>query len=213
VSSTAAPIGITPADNPVVASAAIAPRPLPVAPTPAPADTVASALPPVAPAAAPPQPRVEPSPSFGISSDIPRQLATAPIPAPPAAPAAPLPASASAAANVPARPDDLQQVRAVLQQYRSAYQDLSAERAHAIWPDVNEAALQRAFQALESQTLTFDGCDVQLRGASATATCRGTTQYVPKFGSREPRVEPRVWNFTLQKTGEAWQIASARTQR
>jgi hypothetical protein len=123
------------------------------------------------------------------------------------------PPAAAAAANIPTRPDDLQQVRNVLQQYRSAYQDLSAERAHAIWPDVNEPALQRAFQALESQTLTFDACDVQLRGSSATATCRGTTQYVPKFGSREPRVEPRIWNFTLQKAGEAWQIASARTQR
>jgi hypothetical protein len=211
VSSTVAPIGTMPADNPVVASAATAPRPLPVAPTPAPADTVASVLPPVAPPAAPPQPRAESSPSFGISPDIPRQLADAPIPAPPAAPAARPPASA--AANVPARPDDLQQVRAVLQQYRAAYQELSAERARAIWPDVNEPALQRAFQALESQTLTFEGCDVQLRGSTATATCRGTTQYVPKFGSREPRLEPRVWNFTLQKTGEAWQIASARTQR
>ena len=79
--------------------------------------------------------------------------------------------------------------------------------------EVNEQALQRAFQALESQTLTFDACDVQLRGSSATATCRGSTQYVPKFGSREPRIEPRLWNFTLQKFGETWQIASARTQR
>jgi hypothetical protein len=107
----------------------------------------------------------------------------------------------------------MQLVKDVLQRYRSAYQDLSAERAHAIWPEVNEQALQRAFQALESQTLTFEACDVQLRGSSATATCRGTAQYVPKFGSREPRIEPRLWNFTLQKAGESWQIASARTQR
>jgi hypothetical protein len=208
VSSTVAPLGTARADTPVLAAAATTPRPAPAAPTPAPAETVASVLPPVAPPAAPPQPRAEPSPSFGISPDIPPQLAAAPIPAPPAARP-----PATAAANVPARPDDLQQVRAVLQQYRSAYQDLSAERARAIWPDVNEAALQRAFQALESQTLTFEGCDVQLRGSNATATCHGTTQYVPKFGSREPRVESRVWNFTLQKTGETWQIASARTQR
>jgi hypothetical protein len=221
VSSTVAPIGTTSSDRPPVASAATAPRPLPIAPAPAPADTAPSTPPlaasPAPPAptspAAPPQPRVEPSPSFGISPDMPRQLAVAPIPAPPAAPAARPPASPSAAANVPTRPDDLQQVKDVLQQYRSAYQDLSAERARAIWPAVNEPALQRAFQALESQTLNFDACDVQLRGSTATASCRGTTQYVPKFGSREPRVEPRVWSFTLQKTGEAWQIASARTQR
>jgi hypothetical protein len=214
VTTTATAIGTTPADTEVVPAAAPPPRPLPAAPPPAAVDDpAASVLPAAAPSTAPPpQPRVELSPSFGISPDVPRQLAAAPIPAPPVVPAA-RPPAAAAAANIPTRPDDLQQVRNVLQQYRSAYQDLSAERAHAIWPDVNEPALQRAFQALESQTLTFDACDVQLRGSSATATCRGTTQYVPKFGSREPRVEPRIWNFTLQKAGEAWQIASARTQR
>jgi hypothetical protein len=211
---------ITPADSPLVRPVAIVPQPLPAAPSPAapspsptPADTVASVPPPVAPPAAPPQARPEPSPALGISTDVPRQLAVAPIPAPPVAAAARPAASPSAAANVPPRPDDMQLVRDALQQYRSAYQDLSAERAHAIWPEVNEAALQRAFQALESQTLTFDACDVQLRGSSATATCRGTTQYVPKVGSREPRTEPRVWNFTLQKAGEGWQIETARTQR
>jgi len=144
---------------------------------------------------------------------MPREFATAPIPAPPPPSGAGRPVAPAAAANVVTRPDDVQLVKDVLQRYRSAYQDLNAERAHAILPEVNDQALQRAFQALESQTLTFDACDVQLRGSSATATCRGTTQYVPKFGSREPRIEPRIWNFRLQKSGETWQIASARTER
>jgi hypothetical protein len=114
---------------------------------------------------------------------------------------------------VPARSDDEQLVKDVLQRYRSAYEELDARRAQAVWPGVNEPALQRAFQGLESQNLTFDGCDVQLRGPAATATCRGTMTYVPKVGSREPHVEPRVWNFTLQKTGDAWQIQNARADR
>jgi hypothetical protein len=204
--------GATFADGPLVRSVTTAPQ-LPPGPSPALSDTVAAVLPAVAPPPAP-QPQLEPSPSLGISPEMPRQLAGAPIPAPPAAAAARPPAVApAAAAIVPTRPDDIQMVRGVLERYRAAYQDLSAERARAIWPDVNEAALQRAFQALESQKLTFDACDVQLRGSSATATCHGTTQYVPKVGSRDPRLESRVWNFTLQKTGEAWQIESARTQR
>jgi hypothetical protein len=104
-------------------------------------------------------------------------------------------------------------VRQALQRYRSAYEGLDARLAQSVWPAVNEAALQRAFQGLESQNLTFDACDVQFRGAQATAVCRGTTRYVPRVGSREPHVEPRTWNFTLQKAGDAWQIQNARTER
>jgi len=210
---TAPAIDAAPAPEPPVRSAAVTPPPTSQAPIPAPVDTAAAVLSAAAPPPLPQQPRSDPSPSLGSPADLPREFAAAPIPAaPPPAPAARPAAPAGAAAVVP-RPDDLQLVKDVLQRYRSAYQDLNAERAHAIWPEVNEQALQRAFQALESQTLTFEACDVQLRGSSATATCRGTTQYVPKFGSREPRVEPRIWNFTLQKSGETWQIASARTQR
>jgi hypothetical protein len=208
----AAAFDTVPAPELPVRSAPVAPRPLPEGPSSTPVETVPAASPSVVSPAAP-APRSDPSPALGIPAEMPREFAAAPIPAPPPPSPAVPPAAPAAAATVVPRPDDVQLVKDVLQRYRSAYQDLNAERAHAIWPEVNEQALQRAFQALESQKLTFDACDVQLRGSSATATCRGTTQYVPKFGSREPRVEPRIWNFTLQKSGEAWQIASARTQR
>jgi hypothetical protein len=212
--SSAAPSAAAPIDSSLGRSVISASGPLSAVFAPAPPDTVATNLPTLPPSSPPAQPKAEPSPSPGISPDMPRQLAAAPIPAPPAPAAARVaPSAAPAAATITARPDDAQLVRAVLQQYQSAYHDLSAERARAIWPDVNESALQRAFQALESQTLTFDACDVQLRGRSATASCRGTAEYVPKVGSREPRVEPRMWNFSLRKTGEAWQIESVRTQR
>ena len=82
-----------------------------------------------------------------------------------------------------------------------------------MWPAVNEAALARAFEGLESQALTFDACYVKASGDAATATCQGSARYVPKIGSREPRVEPRVWNFTLRKNGGDWKIDSARAER
>jgi len=50
-------------------------------------------------------------------------------------------------------------------------------------------------------------------GDAAMATCHGSARYVPKVGSREPRVEPRVWNFTLRKLGSDWTIETARADR
>lgn len=133
-----------------------------------------------------------------------------------AAPAPSVPAAVPADRSVPpTRPvvDDDRLVRDTLQRYRTAYEDLDAHSAQAVWPAVNQAALARAFDGLESQTLIFDACSVQLRGESASATCRGSARYVPKVGSREPRVEPRVWNFTLRKNDGGWKIESARAQR
>lgn len=110
-------------------------------------------------------------------------------------------------------PDDNVLVKQTLQRYRSAYEGLDAQSAQAVWPAVNQPALARAFDGLESQTLTFDTCDVRVRGESATATCQGSARYVPKIGSREPRIEPRVWNFTLHKNSGDWKIDSARAER
>lgn len=104
-------------------------------------------------------------------------------------------------------------MRQTLQRYRNAYEGLDAHSARAVWPTVNESALARAFDGLESQALTFDTCNVSVRGDAAAVVCRGTTRYVPKVGSREPRTEPRTWNFTLRKAGPAWTIESARAAR
>jgi hypothetical protein len=101
----------------------------------------------------------------------------------------------------------------VLQRYRTAYEGLDARSARAVWPAVNETALARAFDGLASQTLTFEACDVSLRGDIAAAICRGSARYVPKVGSHEARIEPRTWNFTLKRNGIDWKIESARAAR
>jgi hypothetical protein len=112
----------------------------------------------------------------------------------------------------PVRDDELL-VRQALQQYRRAYDGLDAQSARAVWPAVDEAALARAFDGLESQQLAFDACDVRMQGEQASATCRGSARYVAKYGAREPRVEPRVWQFTLRKLAGEWKIESARADR
>jgi hypothetical protein len=143
--------------------------------------------------------------------DLPVSTAAAVIPAILPPPSTALPAAAIEPAVV--RANETDQVRATLRRYQTAYDRLDARMAHAVWPGVDEAALARAFNSLESQTLQFDDCDVQLRGSTAAATCRGSARYVPKIGSREPRTESRVWTFTLRKLATDWQIETARADR
>ena len=164
-----------------------------------PASTPPEPAPPVPPAAAP---------IAGVAAPTP---APAPIAAP--APVAAPPPSSPAPVPTVVTPDDEVLVTQTLQRYRKAYEGLDARSARAVWPAVNETALARAFDGLASQSLNFEACNVTLRGEAAAAICRGTTRYTPKVGSREPRTEPRTWNFTLKKAGTAWTIESARADR
>ena len=137
--------------------------------------------------------------------------------------AASLPPRVAAATPAPARApaerasvvdvDETSLVRNVLRRYQTAYDRLDAGLAHEVWPAVNQAALARAFGDLESQSITFNDCDVRLRTDTAAATCTGSARYTPKVGSRESRVEPRVWNFTLRKRAGGWLIETARAER
>ena len=179
-------------ETPAVARAALVTSPPPTMPAVAP---VAAALPPLPPI----QAATPPPPSY----------TTAPAPAPMDA----TPTASAAALVPPQMGDDEGLVKQALQRYRTAYEGLDAHSARAVYPAVNQTALARAFDGLSSQTLTFDTCSVQLRGDAANATCRGTAKYVPKVGSREPRTEPRVWNFTLRRTGTEWKIDTARAER
>src|SRR4029077_19573843 len=97
-------------------------------------------------------------------------------------------------------PSDQALVEDALQRYRRAYGRLNVQSAQAVYPTVNRVALARAFDGLESHSLTFDACDVEISGVLAKAICHGTAHYVPKIGSRYPRSEPLVWSFELRKS-------------
>jgi hypothetical protein len=211
-----APPAVTPAERPAV--------PPPSAPLPPSRDVVTAAL----------TPRESPERMRDAlpGAAVPAATASATGAAPPISPAPPTSAPDSApeatapgasrpavsrAVNSPvvvraAVPDE-QLVRETLQRYRAAYETLDVNGAREVWPAVNESALARAFDGLQSQRLTFDDCNVELSGPAARAECHGSARYVPKVGSREPRVESRVWNFTLRKSGEAWHIETARAAR
>ncbi len=192
-----------PATTPQTVASRLALEPAgPVAPI---SNTVAPVPPPVMPA-------VQSQPS-GVAAPQAMNVPPPPVAAPPAPPASASANSAAAPTTVTRTRDDERLIEEVLQRYRSAYEGLDARSARAVWPAVNEAALARAFDGLESQRVTFDACDVRLRGEAAAATCRGSARYVPKVGSREPRVESLTWNFTLKKDGTDWKIESARAAR
>lgn len=179
--------------TPAIATALLARPPVELAEMTAPMPTVLPAAPPVVPA-----PRiVDAVQDAALEAPVNAVAALAPAPAP----------------AVELSIDDNQLVKQTLQRYRVAYEGLDARKAQAVWPAVNQAALARAFDGLASQSLTFDACDVRVRGELATATCQGSARYVPKIGSREPRIERRVWNFSLHKAGDDWKIESARAER
>ena len=206
---------VMPATSAVVPGAssgvAAVPAPLPVASPARPPDS------PVVPTSAPPAPQL----------DLPAATAVEPLlvppPVPQRGPSAPPPIAATA--TPPAAPpldvapaaavvDDAAQVKAVLQKYQAAYERLDARLVHSVWPGVNQTMLARAFEGLESQTLTFKACDIQMRGVTASAVCTGSARYVPKVGSREPRVERLSWTFSFRRRpNDDWQIESARAER
>jgi ketosteroid isomerase-like protein len=109
----------------------------------------------------------------------------------------------------PPRLTDEQSIRAVLQKYRAAYERLDADAARRVWPSVDVRALSRAFNGLRAQQLDFQQCDVKVRDAGASASCRGSATYVPRVGSQETRSEPRRWTFRFEKATSGWVIVRA----
>ncbi len=138
----------------------------------------------------------------------PKPPAPAPIDTAERAPAAaPVAVVAAHAAPVPGDEDH---IRAALTRWRTAYSELDAGAAREVWPSVDARALERAFQALKSQDLRFDRCDLTVHGGSAQAACTGRAVYVPRVGNQSPRATPREWTFELKKLDQRWTIASAR---
>ena len=119
-----------------------------------------------------------------------------------APPIAPAPVSAPA-------PEAL--VRRTIDDYVAAYNRLDARAAQRVWPNVDRAALARAFADLASQRVTLSGCQISVAADAARAACNGTTTWTPKIGGGG-RTDERSWTFALARSGANWQIVSARVQ-
>ncbi len=170
-----------------------------------------------------PSPEPLPTPPMVVANSAVRSAVPAELPpaieTPPATPPPPSRMTAplmrpepEALPSVVARTEQ-SEIQRTLGQYRTAYQTLDAEAARAVWPSVDVRALARAFDSLTSQQLAFETCQFEIAGEAATAQCRGSATYIPKVGSRGPKLEPRQWTFQLRKVDEGWKIQSAQTRR
>jgi hypothetical protein len=139
----------------------------------------------------------------------------APTPAPVATPKptpTPAPTATRDAAKEPAPPApptraaETAAVQSVLDRYRRAFGMLNSIEVRTFWPNVNTKALDKAFEQLERQQFEFDSCRINLFGTRAEASCAGTATFVPRIGSRTPRVESRRWTFQLARENGAWII-------
>lgn len=172
--------------------------------------TTASSSPSPAPEPPPPE-AVTALPELPVTrAELPASLtASAPPPAVPAlrnAAPAPVVTTASAPPPPPAV-DERARIRSVLSRYEAAYSGLDASAAHEVWPAVDQRALARAFNGLQSQQLSLGDCDVTVDGTIARAECAGSASWTPKVGSG--RTEPRRWAFDLRNKSGLWQIVRA----
>jgi hypothetical protein len=188
-----------------------------------------------------PSPSASPSPSSLFSPPSPladsraetRADTPPPAPAPaqtrpegsPAAPAAAIVAAATSGTPVTAAgrgttpaaietagAGETRAIHLVLERYQTAFNDLNASIAKSVWPSLDEKKLGKAFDSLAQQKVTFDGCQIDVSGVEAVASCHGHARYVPKVGNRAERLEPRTWAFRLQNTSEGWTIAGVQTR-
>jgi hypothetical protein len=216
---TPTPASVPPATTPV-------PSPPVTTPTPTPqarriSDALTSAARTAAPAPSPLSASLRPSAmpeatstATTIATEPPKPTPVTTLPAPPTPTPTPTPTPAPArtpattAAPPPVSPEVAQKtaVQGILDRYRRTFDSLSVDDVATIWPSVNIRTLSRAFDQLESQTVTFDGCTIDIRGPQADATCRGRVKYVPKVGSRSARVDNHQWTFLLQQMGAGWAI-------
>jgi hypothetical protein len=103
-------------------------------------------------------------------------------------------------------------VQDVLERYRAALGTLSTAGIEDFWPSAPTSALARTFDQLQSQTLDFRSCGVELSaGSRATARCTGRATFVPK-GARSERVESRAWSFALAHVDDRWIIVSVESR-
>ena len=103
-------------------------------------------------------------------------------------------------------------VRALLERYRGAYERLDADAASHAWPSMDRRVLARAFADLNSQSLTFDSCQIDVADGRGVASCRGRSTYVGRVGSRTPHSREGEWTFSLKKTGDEWHIDTVRSR-
>lgn len=95
----------------------------------------------------------------------------------------------------------------VLGTYQESYSALDAKMVSTIWRGLDTRGLQRAFDGLNSQRMSFEHCDVIVEDDKARASCTGVLDYVRKIGQSNPLQKRLSWNFDLQRADDRWLIS------
>jgi predicted Ser/Thr protein kinase len=97
-------------------------------------------------------------------------------------------------------------IRAVLEQYRQAFNRLDVDAVLRVHPSAPGPALRKSFAGFESQTLTFNNLVVSLDpgGTTASATTNVVHEFQFRAGGRNTRNLRAA--FTLRKNGNTWII-------
>ena len=134
----------------------------------------------------------------------------APVTASSFLPASPAGADARSTSAATTRAADVEAVLRTVTRYAEALTRMDVSRAAAVWPSIDQRALSDAFRTLEQHLVAFDACAIEMGAADvAVVTCRGSVEYVPKVGSRQPQRTSPQWRFTMNKVGDEWQIDTA----
>jgi hypothetical protein len=107
--------------------------------------------------------------------------------------------------SVESRHAESERIRSVLVRYENAYNRLDAKAATSVWPDVDRAALGRAFGGLLTQKVSLGLCEITVIGNIGGASCTGKAKWEPKIGGGLHTAD-RHWSFSLRKTDGEWQI-------
>jgi hypothetical protein len=123
------------------------------------------------------------------------------------------PSRPSAVADVPAStPAESAQIEGALGRYRSAVNALDVGAVMEVWPTVNAETLRKAFDQLQAQDVSFERCQIGIKGPRAEAACTGAEFYVPRAGSRTAQVDRRHWRFSLLRVNDEWLIEGVDTR-
>jgi len=101
------------------------------------------------------------------------------------------------------------QIRAVLAQFAQAYGAKDEKGLAAVWPSFPQASFRSTFRSFETLSWVFGNCDIDVAGATATATCPVTLRRVDVRGRETSETGRR--RFTLRNAG-AWRIEDMRVQ-
>lgn len=189
--------------------------------SPAPDAQPSAATPPPPPAPVVTAPAA-PAPAAETGERRPAAAEVVPTAAAPAPAAAVPAANTSATADMPvpavranaasSRAEEAAQIRSVLSRYETAYNKLDASAATSVWPNVDQAALDRAFKGLISQRVSLGLCDITVIGDIGGASCAGKARWEPRVGGGLQTAD-RHWTFNLRKNPDGgWHIEQIRVR-